>query len=225
LQRRLVLELLDLLPPDDPRAIQSRRDLALINAIMRQPAIMAGALARLTAPRVLADLGSGDGRFLLSVAKRLARRWPGVTVLICDQQDIVSDRTRAAFTALGWRCEVKRGDIFNTLPDADIITANLFLHHFEGDALSRLLALAAARASAFVACEPRRNNFSLLSARLLWVLGCNDVTRHDAVASVHAGFTGLELAALWPQDGAARRWQLDEHAVFPFTHLFTAHAL
>jgi hypothetical protein len=225
LQRCLVPELLDLLPPDDPRAIKSRRDLALINAIMRQSALMAGALARLPGPRVVADLGSGDGRFLLSVAKRLARRWPRVTVLICDQQDIVSDRTRAEFGALGWNCEVRRGDIFDTLPDADIITANLFLHHFEDNALSRLLALAAARAPAFVACEPRRNGFSLLGARLLWALGCNDVTRHDAVASVCAGFNGLELAALWPQDGAALRWRLEERGIFPFTHLFAAHAL
>lgn len=225
MQRQLVPELLDLLPPDDPRAIASRRDLALINAIMRQSAIMARALADIPAPRVLADLGSGDGRFLLSVAKRLARRWPDVTVLICDRQNIVSDRTRAAFGALGWRCEVRRGEILNTLPDADIITANLFLHHFENDALSRLLALAAQRAPVFVACEPRRNGFSLLGARLLWVLGCNDVTRHDAVASVRAGFNALELAALWPQDGASRRWRLDERGVFPFTHIFTAHAL
>jgi len=224
LERRLIPELLDLLPPDDPRAIASRRDLAMINAIMRQPAIMAGALAQLPAPRVLADLGGGDGRFLLAIAKRLAGRWPGVAVLICDQQDIVSDRARAAFAALGWRCEVRRGDIFDTLPDADIITANLFLHHFEHDALSKLLALVAMRAPVFLACEPRRNAFSLIGARLLWALGCNDVTRHDAVASVRSGFNGLELAALWPRD-AARCWRLDERAVFPFTHLFAAHAL
>lgn len=214
-----------MLPPDDPRAIASRRDLALINTIMRQSAIMAGVLARLPAPRILADLGGGDGRFLLSVARRLAPRWPGVTVLICDQQDIVSDRTRAAFLALGWRCEVRRGDIFETLPNADIVTANLFLHHFESSALSQLLKLVAQRASAFVACEPRRNGFSLLAARFLWTLGCNDVTRHDAVASVRAGFNGTEVASLWPQDCPERIWRLKERAALPFTHLFAAHAL
>jgi hypothetical protein len=218
--RLLVPEVLDHLSPDDPRAMRSRRDLARINWVMRQSAIMARALAKCPAPRVIADLGSGDGRFMLSVARRLAKRWPGVQLLICDQQDIVSAQTHAAFAKLGWRCEVRQGDIFQTLPQADIITANLFLHHFDDAQLSRLLALASYQAKAFVACEPRRSRFALLGAHMVWALGANDVTRHDAVASVRAGFTNLELAALWPP-GA---WRLDEHAVFPFTHVFSAHA-
>jgi hypothetical protein len=217
--RPLVPELLDLLPADDPAAIRSRHDLARINWVMRQPVIMARALAKCPAPKILADLGSGDGRFLLSVAKRMARRWRDVTVLICDRQDIVSDRTHAAFTKLGWRCEVRQGDIFETLPDADIITANLFLHHFDDAALGRLLAVVAAKTRAFIACEPRRGAFAVLGARMVWALGANRVTRHDALASVHAGFTGHELSALWP--GGA--W-LNERAAFPFSHVFTAHA-
>ena len=219
--RLLVPEILDHLPPDDPRAQRSRRDLARINWMMRQPAIMAHALLQCPPPRVIADLGSGDGRFMLAVAKRLAGRWPDVKLLICDQQDIVSAQTRAGFDALGWRCEVRQGDIFQTLPNSDIITANLFLHHFDDAHLGRLLAQAASHTRAFIACEPRRSRFALLSARLVWMLGANDVTRHDAVASVRAGFTDLELASLWPQ-GA---WRLHEEALFPFTHLFTAHAL
>ena len=218
--RVLVPELLDLLPADDPAATRSRHDLARINWVMRQPAIMARELAKCPAPKILADLGSGDGRFLLSVAKRVARRWPGVTVLICDQQDIVSDRTRAGFAKLGWRCEVRQGDIFATLPDADIITANLFLHHFDDAALARLLAVVAAKTRVFIACEPRRSAFAILGAQMVWALGANHVTRHDAVASVRAGFTACELSTLWPQG----RWPLREHGAFPFTHVFAAHA-
>lgn len=218
-------EILDGLAPDDPRAIRSRRDLARINAVMRQPAIMARHLARLDRPKVLADLGGGDGRFLLAVAKRLARRWPGVTALVCDQADIVNAQTRAAFTALGWDCHTRQGDIFQTLPAADIVMANLFLHHFDDAQLTRLLALAAPQTRAFVACEPRRSGFALLGARLVGLLGANDVTRHDAVASVRAGFRDLELAALWPHDSRARRWQLTETSAFPFSHVFVAQAL
>jgi O-methyltransferase domain len=218
--RQLVPELLDLLPADDPAAIRSRHDLARINWIMRQPVIMARALATCPPPKILADLGSGDGRFLLAVAKRMARRWPGVTALICDRQDILSDRTRLAFARLGWRCEVRRGDIFETLPAADIVTANLFLHHFDDAALKRLLAVVASKTRAFIACEPRRNAFAVLGARMVWALGANRVTRHDALASVRAGFTGHELSSLWPQGG----WRLNEHASFPFSHVFTAHA-
>ena len=218
--RLLVPEILDHLPPDDPRAQRSRRDLVRINGMMRQPAIMARALLKCPPPRVIADLGSGDGRFMLAVAKRLAGRWPDVQLLICDQQNIVSGQTSAAFNALGWRCEVRQGDIFQTLPRADIITANLFLHHFGDARLVQLLAQAAAHARTFIACEPRRSRFALLGARMVWALGANNVTRHDAVASVRAGFTDLELASLWPK-GA---WRLHENAVFPFTHLFSAHA-
>ena len=157
MQRVIEPELLDMLPADDAAAVWSRRDLARINFVMRQPAIMARALARFPAPATLADLGGGDGLFAMAVARRLARYWPGVKVLICDRQDIVSDRTHDGFRKLGWSCESRTGDIFETLPQADIMTANLFLHHFDGAALARLTALAAANAKAFVACEPRRN--------------------------------------------------------------------
>jgi SAM-dependent methyltransferase len=218
--RLLVPELLDGLPADDPAAQRSRRDLARINGVMRQPAIMAKALSACSPPRLLADLGSGDGRFLLAVAKRMARRWPGVTALICDRQDIVSATTRAAFARLGWQVEVRQGDIFDTLPEADIITANLFLHHFDDTALARLQTAVAGKARAFIACEPRRSAFALLGARMVWALGGNRVTRHDAVASVRAGFTSQELSTLWPQG----RWRLMERSAFPFTHVFTAHA-
>jgi hypothetical protein len=58
----------------------------------------------------------------------------------------------------------------------------------------------------------------------VFVLGANDVSRHDAVASVRAGFAASELSALWPQDQTSS-WRLREKAIFPFTHLFEAHAL
>jgi len=196
--------------------------------MMRQSAIMAKALARTPVPKLLADLGGGDGRFMLKVARRLAKRWQSVTVMIADQRAIVSADTKAQFAQLGWRCESLTGDIFETLPrvNPDIVTANLFLHHFDEAALKQLLALVAARAKSFVACEPRRSAFALLGARLVFVLGANDVSRHDAVASVRAGFAASELSALWPQEQIKHRtWKLREKSVFPFTHLFEAHAL
>jgi hypothetical protein len=226
--RALTPEILDVLEAGDPRAVHSRRDLALINRVMRQDAIMASALRRLPAPKLLADLGGGDGRLLLRVAKRLAPYWPGVTVMVLDRQSIVSQQTRTGFAALGWHCEILPGDVFETLAKIapDIVTANLFLHHLDDAALKALLALVAAHAKAFVACEPRRSAFALLGARLVFALGANDVTRHDAVASVRAGFRGRELSALWPQDRAENRsWTLRERGTFPFTHAFTAHGL
>ena len=190
--RVLTPEILDFLPPDDPGAIRSRRDLARINGVMFQGAIMAKALTGFAAPRLLADLGGGDGRFLLGLARRLSNRWPGVRAVILDRQDIVSSETRAGFAAQGWHCETVRGDIFESLPQVkpDIVIANLFLHHLDDAALARLLALVSAQAKGFVACEPRRSALALLGARLVFALGANHVTRHDAVASAQAGFRG-----------------------------------
>jgi hypothetical protein len=164
-------------------------------------------------------MGGGDGCFLLSVARRLA--WTGVRAVILDRQNIVSQNTHAGFAALGWTCETVQGDIFETLPQLapDIVTANLFLHHLDDAALRRLLALVASRSRAFVACEPRRSAFALLGARLVFALGANDVTRHDAVASVQAGFRDLELSMLWPED---RSWISRECGVFPFSQVFRA---
>jgi SAM-dependent methyltransferase len=213
-------ELLDLLAAQDLRAQASRRDLQRINFVMRNQAIMARLLRPLPAPRRLADLGSGDGRFLLGVARRMARYWPRVTALIVDRQDLVTTRTRAGFAVLGWECESITGDIFETLPhlDAEVITANLFLHHLDAPNLERLLALAADQARAFVACEPRRSAGALLASHMVFALACNDVSRHDAVASVRAGFVGRELSRLWPRAG----WHLREGSALPFTHILAA---
>jgi len=218
LQRKVEPEILDSLAPGDPRAIRSRADLARINTIMRAPAIMAAQLRPLRQPHTLVDLGGGDGRFLLKLARRL--HWRGVRALVADRQNIVSGGTRRGFERLGWSIEVLEGDIFHTLPGlapGALILTNLFLHHFGDDDLRRLLALVAGHTGAFIACEPRRSAFALLAAKLVGVIGANDVTRHDAVASVRAGFTGHELTALWPQG-----WHCAEGLRFPFTHCFTA---
>jgi hypothetical protein len=52
----------------------------------------------------------------------------------------------------------------------------------------------------------------------VFALACNDVTRHDAVASVRAGFSGRELSRLWPGEG----WRLQEGGTLPFTHALSA---
>jgi hypothetical protein len=218
-------EWLDELAPDDPRAMRSRRDLRRVNGWMFQTGIMGRALEAHCGPappRTLVDLGTGDGAFLLRVAHRLGPRWRGVAATLVDRQDIVSAETRAAFGALGWTIAVATGDAGDVLARSrapvDVITANLFMHHFATAPLRRLLACAAARAQTFVACEPRRALLALGASRMLWAIGCNDVSRHDAVASVRAGFRGREMSALWPRDG----WDTQEQPAGLFSHCFVA---
>jgi hypothetical protein len=226
LRRQVETEWLDELPADDPRAERSRRDLVRLNSWMLQGGIMARTLRNHAArsPRRLLDLGGGDGSFMLGVARRLAARWPGLAVTLLDRKDIVSHQTRAAFAALGWTLDTVSADVleyFDTasLSDVDVITANLFLHHFSNDQLRRLFRQAARTRALFVACEPRRSKFTVEVGRMLWVIGCNDVTVHDGVASARAGFRGRELSALWP--GEAGRHLL-EHPAGLFSHCFVA---
>ena len=70
-----------------------------------------------------------------------------------------------------------------------------------------------------LATEPRRGSFPLAAARLLWAIGANGVTRHDAAASVRAGFAGKELSALWP---AGQGRPIEERRGGLFSHVFAA---
>src|SRR5215813_14761592 len=224
LPRRLEPEWLDHLPADDPRAMRSRRDLTRVNSFMGNAGRMADALLQHAGatPRTIVDLGSGDGQAMLQVARRLAPRWRDVSVVLLDQQNIVSEATRAGFTALGWRAEPTSADVFDFLArvqPVDVITANLFLHHFVDEQLRRLFEQVARATSLMVACEPRRSKFVVEASRLLWAVGCNDVSVHDAVASARAGFNDKELSALWPRDP---EWQVNEQTAGLFSHRFIA---
>jgi Methyltransferase domain len=219
-------EWLDSLPPDDPRAGRSRRDLRRINAWMQQAGIMAGVLVShcRQAPRTILDLGAGDGAFMLRVARRLASRWQGLTVILLDRHKIVSAETQRDFDAIGWRVETVAADVFEFLQqdgptDVDVITTNLFLHHFPQAELARLLALAARWTDVLAACEPSRAPLALAASQMVWAIGCNDVSRHDAVVSVRAGFNGDEISALWPKQ---KDWELHEWPAMLFTHCFVA---
>jgi hypothetical protein len=220
-------EWLDELSADDPRALRSRADLRVVNTWMLQAGIMARALLQhwgRAAPAKLIDLGAGDGTFMLRVAHRLAPHWRNVTAILLDRQDLVTEATLRAFAALHWRAVAVSADVFDFLSrtkpgDADVLTANLFLHHFGQDRLAQLLVEISRSAPLLVACEPRRDRLALWGSRMVWAIGCGAVTRHDAVASVRAGFGADELSALWPGPQA---WDLHERRAWPFTHCFVA---
>jgi len=218
-------ELLDALPPDDPRAVRSRRDLRRVNAWMRNHSIMTDALQTAAisyTPEQIAELGAGDGDFLLRVAQKTFPCWPDVAVTLLDRQKNVSAETLALFTSFGWRAEAVVKDVFDWLPTAAglaVVVANLFLHHFDDARLAELFRAVAARARLFIAIEPRRASWPLFCCWWLWAIGCNPVTRHDAVVSVRAGFSGHELSTLWPDK---KNWQLTERRAGPFSHLFVA---
>ena len=229
MNRIVAPEWLDELDPEAGEALESRKDLQRLNGLMGHVSWMAVEplvdLIRRKTPRIV-DLGAGDGTFLFRLSTRisiLAGKTPGLQVdaVLLDRRPPKTAVMERLYEQAGFRVEVVQADILDWLPHAapaDAFVANLFLHHFKDDALRRLLSLAADKCNLFVACEPRRSRLALIASRMLWLIGCNPVTRHDAAVSVRAGFRNGEISALWPANG----WIVREGRAGLFSHLFVA---
>lgn len=186
MQRRVQPELLDTLPADDPAALRSRRELRLINAIMGNHRWLAREVRRSIRPgwRVL-ELGAGDGTF----GARLVAHG------VCEAQQLTG--FDLAPRPAAWPAEAAwiQGDaLAAALPEAEIVVANLFLHHFEPAALAQLGARLSAKCRILIASEPARRRQHLVQGALLSALALlSRVTRHDMRISIRAGFLGDEL--------------------------------
>jgi hypothetical protein len=238
--RRIVgPEILDGLTADDPAARRSRRDLRRVHRAMGTRTILRRALHRTTAsipdnrPLRVLELGAGDGSLMLGVAQALAQAWPQVELTLLDRQPLVSLEIVENYARLGWTVVEQVVDALewaasstdslqkgNELARWDLIVTNLFLHHFEGTQLAMLLNSITATSNGFFACEPRRTWLSLAGSHLAGLIGAGEVTREDAVLSVHAGFRDKELTALWP--AAPDEWRVQEYSAGLFSHCFHA---
>jgi hypothetical protein len=170
----------------------------------------------------IAEIGAGDGTLMLRVLRHVAPL-KRMSLTFVDRQPVVSAATAARYSQLGCSLKVDEADVFawfarqETMYDA--IVANLFLHHFEAPQLVELFTQASRCTTSFIACEPRRARIPLAGSRMLGLIGCNDVTRHDAYLSVLAGFSDTELSQLW---ALGEGWQVHERRAGLLSHLFTA---
>jgi SAM-dependent methyltransferase len=184
-QRHVEPEILDTLSPDDPEAVASRRDLRRINGLMcnhRWLEQRVRALRKL-GWRVL-ELGAGDGTF----GKRLLRN------RVVEPSGLLA--VDLAPRPADWPREARwlQQDVFTAdLPAAEIVIANLFLHHFEPAALRELGKRLPAACRVLLCSEPARRPLHLWQSRLLALLPLGRVTRHDMPVSIRAGFVGHEL--------------------------------
>ncbi len=201
LQRAVVPELLDHLPVDDPHAMRSRRDLRRINFLMGNERWILRVLARFpdATRNGVVELGAGDGR----LCNALANTFPESAVTAFDLAPAPADLA----PRVKWHC----GDLFDQPPPAagGVRIANLFLHHFEGEALT-LLGRWLENADLLVINEPDRAALPHRLANLMhpWI---NHVTRHDMHVSITAGFAVGELQQLLGLDPA--RWRFEETSI------------
>ncbi len=227
MRRCLQPEQLDILSASDPLARGSRRDLRRVNAWMRNAGLAASCLGRciLRAPPLrIVDLGAGDGSLLLRLTQRLPALAPGTELVLVDRREVVDEDVVAELRSRGFRPRLELEDAWDWLRAmreqcGTWVVANLFLHHFSREELRGAFEVLAAKVDLCFACEPRRAAWPLVASHLLWLIGANRVTRHDAVVSVRAGFAERELSGLWPANPG---WHLEERDGGFFSHLFLA---
>jgi len=190
-KRRLTPEILDDLHPDDPDAVRSRRDLRRINQLMGNYRWLSRQMREAGILEWI-ELGAGAGQ--------LAEQFRPE-----ERERIRVTGVDFAPRPLMWpeHWPWKRGDLFTFFRQDRFangerrgVVANLFLHHFTDDKLSTLGRLLRERCDAVLACEPSRRRLHLRQGRIVTPF-VNDVTRHDMIVSIEAGFRGDELVALF----------------------------
>jgi hypothetical protein len=176
-------ELLDRLEPDHPDAVHNRRDLRIINALMRSaPWFRSTLRAHVRTGERALELGAGTGELAMGLNAI------GIPV---DGLDLWP---RPA----GWPRgrQWHQGDLrsFGGYASYPVVIGNLIFHQFEDGELGALGARLRLSARVILACEPERRRLSQVVFGLAGpLLGANHVTLHDAHVSVGAGFRSDEL--------------------------------
>jgi hypothetical protein len=197
--RVVVPELLDHLPADDPEAVRSRRDLQRVNALMGNDRWICRRTGRFpeAARRGIVEIGAGAGH----LCSRLANRFVEAPVAAYD----LTPRPAGLLPRIRWH----QGDVFDVQepPEGGILIANLFLHHFEAEALAGLGRRWIPRFDVLIFNEPDRARLPHLLGWLIhpWI---NRVTRHDMHVSIKAGFGTGELTRTLAVEPS--HWSIEE---------------
>ena len=179
-------ELLDSLPHDHPDALDNRRDLGLINAVMGNHRWLARILQAYASPGgPVLELGAGTG----GLAQRLRRNgWP------VDGLDVCPAPATWPAGAPWHRADLRTFAGFDAY---EVVYGNLIFHQFSASELRAVGNRMQTRAQLLLACEPARRRRSQWMFRMFApLIGANHVSRHDANVSIAAGFRGDELPSL-----------------------------
>lgn len=195
-------EILDSLPADHPDALASRRDLVRINQLMGNYKWFENVFC----PKCICrshclEIGSGGGELAL----RIINKKCCCTYTAVDFSPEPNDWPGNAY----WH----QSDIFNYsgYATAEVIIANLILHHFEDSKLAELGRIIQKNPiRKIVANEPARRSSHKLKILAGKLIGFNQVTRHDGCISIDAGFRGDELPNALGLDPNQWIWKTEE---------------
>lgn len=211
--RVYIEELLDLGEGTDDDVARNLTDLRRVNRFLGGRRVIIEALAALMSEASarelsLLDVGTGSADIPSAVADWCRERGIAAEIAALD----LSERNlRIARTRLGVNDTVRlvRGSAMN-LPLAnrsvDVVTASLFLHHFEDADVTRLLAeFARVARRAIIVNDLIRNRVPYWFAKLTGpLLATSFITCYDGPASVLRGFTVREMAHLAERAGLRR---------------------
>jgi ubiquinone/menaquinone biosynthesis C-methylase UbiE len=220
--RVYIEELLDLGEGGDDDVARNLADLRRINRFLGGRRVVTGALAALYQEAKwrelsLLDVGTGSADIPGAVADWCRERGVATNIAALDLSERNLRITRSRL-GVSEGVQLVRGDSLS-LPFADrsvdVVTASLFLHHFEDADVARLLVeFARVARRAVIVNDLIRNRVPYWFAKLTGpLLATSYLTRYDGPASVLRGFTVREMATLAERAGL-RRFSLRRH--FPY---------
>ena len=211
--RNLQPELMDdpSIDPDVHRA--ALRGLARVNTISDAATPIARAIREelLSGTEVpdrlsILDVATGSGDLPVRLARLLETPGCALDLHACDISETALTTTRERSERSGVPITTHAVDILKApLPEVDVVTCALFMHHLtEDDAVHALTAMARAARRLLVVSDLRRSRAGLMMAAVATRLFTRSRIVHvDAVRSVQGSFTMSELQGLADDAGLA----------------------
>ena len=150
------------------------------------------------------DVACGGGDVPITLARLARERGVEIRLILADRSPTALGLARASADAFSIPSETVQVDIIaDSLPQADIVTNSLFLHHLDPpDVVAVLSHFRTAAKSLLLVSDLQRARLHVAAATLsCYALTRSKVVRHDGPASVRAAFTIAELLDLAGQAG------------------------
>lgn len=152
----------------------------------------------------LLDVATGSGDLPISLGRFLQAQGVDGELHACDISQTALEATRSRSERAGITVNIHRLDVLqDPIPEVDVITCALFMHHLdEEDAVRALQRLSRAARRLLVVSDLCRSPAGLLAARVVpRLLTRSRVVHVDAVRSVQGAFTLPEFESIVDRAG------------------------